>query len=266
MTRPAAAQAPRIVSEFDGELEFDAPGRPVRLGLIALATDLTIERDARRLLPQDDVALHVTRVPFANPTTPENLRAMAPKLADAAALLLPEIPLAAICYGCTSASVAIGDAEVARYIGQARPGVPVVTPILAAAQAFRALGAARISVLTPYLPETTAPMLDYFDAAGIAVARCSCLGLPDDRDMARLSARTILAAARDADTPEAEALFLSCTALPAVPLIAALEAELGKPVITSNQASFWAMLRLAGLPVPADFGRIHAFGEKVRHA
>lgn len=254
-----STKPPLVVSEFEGEVRFnttETTKAPVRFGLIALATDLTIERDARRLLPQEEAILHVTRVPFANPTTPENLRAMAPKLADAAALLVPDIPLSAICYGCTSASVAIGDAEVARAIGIARPGVPVITPISAAVQAFRALGTARIAVLTPYLAETTAPMLDYFDAAEITVTRCTCLGLADDRDMARLSDDTLLNAARAADTPDAEALFLSCTALPALPLIARLEAELGKPVITSNQASFWAMLRLTDLPMPMGYGRI----------
>jgi maleate isomerase len=79
-----------------------------RIGLILLATDLTTERDVARLIEPDEAGVHATRVAYANPTTPANLRAMAPRLGEAAALLAPGEPLAAICFGCTSASVVIG--------------------------------------------------------------------------------------------------------------------------------------------------------------
>lgn len=228
-----------------------------RLGLVALSTDMTIEGDARALLPTD-AALHVSRIRFANPTTPGNLLAMGPRLGAAADLLVPGQPLAAIGFGCTSASSLIGDETVAEAIGAVRPGVPVMTPTRAARQALEALGIRRIALLTPYLPETTAPMIAYFAAAGLEVVQAHCLGFADDRDMARVVPEAILAAAETADHPQAGALFLSCTALPALPLVDALEARLGKPVLCSNQALFWAMLSLAGLPMPRGFGRIFA--------
>ncbi len=146
-----------------------------RLGLIALATDLTFERDAARLLPPDEAALHVTRVAFENPTTPESLRAMAPRLTEAAGLLVPGLPLAAICYACTAASVAIGDEAVAAAVHAARPGVPVVTPISAALAAFEALGVARVALLTPYLARTAQPMVARFADAGMTVTRAVLL-------------------------------------------------------------------------------------------
>ncbi len=148
----------------------------MRLGLIALATDLTFERDAARVLPHDRVALHVTRIAFANPTTPENLRAMAPHLAEAASLIAPGTPLAAICFGCTSASALIGDVAVDAAIGTGRPGVPVVTPARAAARAFAALGVRRVALLTPYLEETACLVRDYFAAAGVEVVASRALG------------------------------------------------------------------------------------------
>lgn len=228
-----------------------------RIGLILLATDLTTERDVARLIGPDEAAIHATRVHYVNPTTPENLRGMAPRLTEAAALLAPGEPLSAIGYGCTSASVVIGEAEVARVIGAGRPGVPVVTPVGAAKAALRHLGAERIAVLTPYLPETTAPVAEDFAGAGFAVLGAHCLGLDDDRDMAKISGDAILDAARVADHPEAEALFVSCTALPALAEVARLEAALGKPVVTSNQAVIWALRRHAGLAGPvAGFGRL----------
>ena len=228
-----------------------------RLGLIALATDLTSERDFARLVPAERAAVHVARLAFENPTTPENLRKMGPRLTAAADLILPDEALAAVCYSCTAASVVIGDEAIADAIHAARPGVPVVTPTGAARLAFAALGIGRIAILTPYLIETSRPMADYFIAHGFEVSRLDCFGLEDDRQMARVHRNSIVEAACDIDSPLADGIFISCTALPALGAVAEIEARTGKPVVTSNQASIWAMLRHAGLAdAPAGFGQL----------
>jgi maleate isomerase len=228
-----------------------------RIGLILLSTDLTTERDFARVISPSEAGVHATRVAFVNPTTPETLRATAPRLGDATALIVPNIPLSAICFSCTAASVVIGEATVEAAIGAVRPGVPVVTPVGAARQALRAVGARRLAILTPYLPETTAPLVDHFAAADFDVVSAQCLGLDDDREMARIAEADIIEGARAADDPTAEALFISCTALPALGCVARIEAALGKPVVTSNQASAWALRRLAGLAGPvAGYGRL----------
>jgi maleate isomerase len=222
-----------------------------------LATDLTSERDMARLFDPAEAGLHATRVEYANPTTPEALLSMASRLGEAAALLVPEVPLAAICFSCTAASVVIGEAAVEAAIAAVRPGVPVVTPIGAARQALQAFGAGRIAILTPYLPETTAPVIEHFAASGFDVMAARCLGLDDARTMARIAEAEIVVAARAADHPAAEALFVSCTALPALGCIALIEAAIGKPVVTSNQATAWAMRRHAGLVRPVTgYGRL----------
>jgi maleate isomerase len=233
------------------------PSGPPRVGLIALSTDLTSERDAARLLPAAGISMHTTRVAFENPTTPESLRRMQPLLADAARLLLPDIPLAAIWYSCTAASAILGDAAVEGAIAEGRPVVPVVTPPAAAVRAFATLGARRIAVLTPYLPQTAEGLTRYFEARGVSVAGALSLGLEDDRDMARVSGASIREAALAADRPDAEALFISCTALPALAQIEAIEEGIGKPVVTSNQASLWALGDRAGHPVAVP-GRLAA--------
>jgi len=230
-----------------------------RLGLILLSTDLTTERDVARLIGPDEAGVHATRVAFVNPTTTENLRGIAPRLADAAALLVPGVPLAAITYACTAASVAIGEDAVAAAIAAGRPDVPVITPIGAGRRALTALGARRIAVLTPYLEETTGPIVDHLERHGLTVVRATSLGLADDRDMARVDAATIREAAAGADDPSAEALFISCTALPSLAVAGAIEAALHKPVVTSNQACIREMRRAAGLADPIEgFGRLLA--------
>lgn len=225
--------------------ELEPRSQTTRFGLIALATDLTSEGDFARTFPPG-TALHTTRVAYENPTTPENLRKMAPRLTAAAALLVPSQDLAAICYSCTAASATIGDEEVRRAIGEGRADVPVVTPTGAARKGLEALGARRIAMLTPYLEETSAPVADFFEANGFGVERLHCFGMEDDREMARVSPASLVSAALQLNGPDVDAIFISCTALPAIRAIAEIESQTGKPVVTSNQASAWMMLRLAG--------------------
>ena len=132
-------------------------------------------------------------------------------------------------------------------IHAARPGVPVVTPSGAALSAFSALNVQHISVLTPYLVETSLPMADYFRLHGLKIEKFRCLGLDDDRDMARVDPEMILRAALETDTAQTQAFFLSCTGLQGVDVIVELERQTGKPVVTSNQASAWALMNHAGL-------------------
>jgi maleate isomerase len=133
----------------------------------------------------------------------------------------------------------------------------VVTPTGAARLAFAALGIKRIAILTPYLIETSRPMVDYFTVHGFEVSRLDCFGLEDDRQMARVHRDSIIEAACDIDSPLVDGIFISCTALPALGAVGEIEARTGKPVVTSNQASIWALLRHAGLDdAPAGFGRL----------
>ncbi|MBB5505033.1 ectoine utilization protein EutA [Paraburkholderia atlantica] len=216
------------------------------IGLVILATDHTTEPDFAALVANERIGIYVNRVPYANPVTPDNLRAMQPSLTAGAALILPDETLDVVMYSCTSASVMIGDAQIERAIHAAKPSARVVTPTAAAVTALNTLGARRISVLTPYTAETSRPMAEYFAAQGFAIDRFSCLGLTDDREMARISHDDIVAFAREATARDSDALFISCTAVRAARIIARIEEATGKPVVSSNLATAWMCLRLCG--------------------
>ncbi|MER9653769.1 ectoine utilization protein EutA [Mesorhizobium sp. M0152] len=242
-----------------------APNRPPlderplerRVGLIILATDHTTEPDFRRMVASERIGVYVARIPYANPTTPQNLRKMQPALTSGATLILPDEPLDAICYSCTSASVVIGDAEIETAIQAAKPGVPVVTPPMAGVRGLNAFGVRRISILTPYTVETSRPMAAYFAERGFDVVSFTCLGFEDDREMARIAPAALVDLARQATHPEAEALFVSCTALRAALAVTGMEQAIGRPVVTSNQATAWNSLRLCGDDTARpEFGRL----------
>ena len=217
-----------------------------RIGLVILATDHTTEVDFQRMVASDRIGVYVNRIPYANPTTPENLLRMQPVLTEGASLILPGETLDAVMYSCTSASVVIGDARIEEAIRAAKPGVSVVTPTAAAVKGLRAIGASRISILTPYTVETSRPMADYFAGLGFTIDRFTCLGFDDDREMARIAPDEIVSLARDAIAPVSQALFISCTAVRAAQVAARIEAEIGRPVVSSNLATGWACLRLCG--------------------
>lgn len=230
---------------FNGRaLRFDARPIAKRIGLIVLATDHTPEVDFQRIAASERVGIHVTRIPYANPTTPENLRAMKPRLTEAAALILPGEELDAIAFCCTSASVVIGDDAVETAVRIAKPDAKVVTPSASVVRGLKALGATAISVLTPYTLETSEPMARYFERHGFVLDRFTCLGLTDDRDMARIELPTLVDLAVQATAPQSQALFVSCTSVRAASVAAAIEDRIGIPVITSNQATAWACLRI----------------------
>lgn len=231
-----------------------------RIGIIALATDHTTERDFAAICAPFDVGVYVNRIEYANPTTPENLRKTGPRLTLAAAEILPEETFDVMVFGCTAASVVLGDETVAGHIRKAKPGAAVVTPASAAFAAFETLKVRKVSVLTPYTPEVTEELARYFTANGLEVVSARCLGFTDDRQMARISRKSIIAAAEAAMSEEAEALFISCTALRAAACAEEIEQRIGKPVVTSNQATVWRSLRLAAIDAPVSgYGRLFGF-------
>jgi maleate isomerase len=89
-------------------------------------------------------------------------------------------------------------------------------------------------------------MAAYFAGHGFDIASFTCLGFEDDREMARIAPSALVDLAREATHAQAEALFVSCTALRSALAAADIEKAIGRPVVTSNQASAWNCLRLCG--------------------
>ena len=173
---------------------------------------------------------------------------MEARLAEAAGLILPGLPLDVVGFGCTSASMVIGEQRVFELIRSVRPEIACTTPITAAFAAFRALKMRRIALLTPYRDDINRFMRGYIEARGVAVPVMGSFNEEDDRRAARIDAASIRdAALRLGGSPEVDGVFVSCTSLRLVDAVAAIEAELKKPVTSSNHALAWHCLRLAGI-------------------
>mgnify|MGYP001292108493 CR=1 FL=1 len=218
-----------------------------RVGVISLATDFNIEQDLRRIYP-DGVEMFTSRVRNFNPLTIENLQTMAPGISAVADAILPGTELDVIIYACTSGTVAIGSERVAELIHAARPGVLVTNPVTAAFAAFARLQARRISVLTPYTEAVNEDIARVFSGSGCEVLNIAGFGFEDDTAMTFISPQDIEEAAVEICHPDADLLFISCTALRSAQVVERIEQRLGKPVITSNQVLAWHSLHLMQYP------------------
>ncbi len=221
-------------------------GDGVRIGLIVLSTDESLENEARTILAGRPVSLLHARIPAEADVTPETLAMMAEQM-TATAERLPQ-GLDVIGYGCTSASTIIGPDRVKALIQKAHPGLKVSTPITAVTAALKALGVAKLGYGSPYVQSVTAPMRAYLAAEGIETVAEASFDQADDFTVARItegSTRNMLNSL--AETEAVEGFFTSCTNLRTFGIIDAVEAETGRPVVSSNQALLWHMLQLAGV-------------------
>lgn len=224
-------------------------GARAALGLIVLQADETVEPELRWLLGLEGVALYHSRVPSGAEVTPESLAAMRAEIPAATRLLPPTAALDVIGYACTSGATIIGEAAVAAAIRSVRPEVAVSDPLTAAKAACRALGVARLGFVTPYVAAVSAAMRRKLEEAGLEIAAFASFEESEEAVVARIAPASVLdALLRVGAAPDCEAVFAACTNLRASGVIAEAEARLGKPVVTSNQALAWHMLRLAGLP------------------
>jgi maleate isomerase len=207
-----------------------------------------MEHEFRFLIRQPGVAFYEARLFNDNDITPDTLRAIGARIGPAADLILPGVDLDVVAFGCTSATMTLGEAAVFAEIRRVRPGVASTTPVTAALAAFQAFGARRIGLLTPYAPEINRSFAKYFGERGLDIAAVATFDRRDDRDAARISVASIEdAAGRLAATSAVDAIFVSCTSLRVAEAVERMERRDGVPVTSSNHAMAWHCLRLAGV-------------------
>jgi len=204
-----------------------------------------MERDLWRHSPPR-LTYHSTRVPLSE-TTPDGIRKMNEALPAAAALLAATGPDLCL-YGCTSGSFIEGREGLARIVSQMAAIVecPVVATMAAVVDALEALGIRRVALATPYLDEVNALEAEFLESSGFQVVAVRGLGL-SGKAIREVEPAAVAALVQAVDVPAAEGVFVSCTDLRALDVLEESERALRKPVISSNQASLWAVLRHAGV-------------------
>lgn len=238
---------------------LDYYGWRARLGLVYMASSTVMEPEFAAMAPQG-VSFHTSRLHLPEASV-EGLTAMME--ADDTERCVAELaraPLHAIVFGGTSATFLKGlgyDHSIIERMQTRSRGIPVTTTSTASLQALEALGASSISLVTPYIEEVTERAERFFSDNGLKVLSAQGMGIRGDHDIGAVSTERVYDFTRQSVLKEADAVFISCTNLRTIGAIAALEEDLRKPVVTAVQASFWGVLRLAGINAPVTgFGKL----------
>lgn len=231
-------------------------GWKARIGLIVPSTNTINEPEFWRLAPPG-ITIHTSRVLLLGQTTQESYQRMGDAV-DRAAEELATAEVDIVAYGCTSGSILCPLPELLERM-RARTGTPAIATAGSVVAALRAFGIERLALGTPYLDFVTQAEKKFLEDYGFRVTSVHGLELghtqAERRTINRVPPQALFQLARRIDRPEAQAIFISCTALASLDVIAELEREFGKPVIISNLASFWSCLRMLGLRTP-----IHGYG------
>ena len=223
-------------------------GSRARIGLVVLATDYTIEHEMRMLVNLPGVDIYHARIANSPNISPDSLRAMEPLITATAELILPGDTLDVLAYACTSASIVLGTSTVAKNLNAAKPEAKTTNPAFAAFEAFAALGAKRIAVLTPYSKNVNAMVQNSLEDVGFDVPVFGSFNEPHDPTVAAIDSQSLKTGiTRITEGQDVDAIFISCTSVRIVADVAAIETELDIPVTSSNHALAWHCLRLAGI-------------------
>jgi maleate isomerase len=244
-----------------------------RIGVVVPVSNSNLEQDMFLLKPKD-VSVHFARAGGydldATPDSDQMRRFALASLDDTIAALAAVKP-DVILYGCTSATLAHGpafDAQFSEAIRQ-RAGVPAVMAAAALVEALEYLQVWRIAFSSPYVEALNREAIAFLAECGVTTVSQAYVGADlGNYGQGALTPEDVYDLGRRADHPDAEALVLSCTDMRAVEAIESLERDLGKPVITSNQAMMFCAATRLGLEMSSipSFGRLLASEEKSRMA
>lgn len=226
----------------------DYYGWRAKIGLIYPAEGLVMEPEFAAMAP-DGVSIHTARVDLLN-TTIEGLSAMMDdkRIEDAARMLGQRTPTNVVTFGGTSATFMRGigyDRDVIKRMEAVMTNVPASTTSTAALRALKAVGAKKVSFVGPYIDEITRRGGMFFAENGFEVTGAHGMGVSDNLELNDIPLERTYAYTKSVVEPEADAVFISCTGIRTIGAIAALEADLGRPVVSAIQATFWDALCLA---------------------
>ena len=225
-------------------------------GILVPSTNTTCEIEFCRL--PADLQVHTARLGKGGNTP------FSPSLdADVAyqSKLLGDARVEVIALAQTSASLFADDydAVTVKRMTEAS-GVPALTSAQAIGRALRALGTLRIAMATPYSQDAIERAKHYYQTKyGMTVVAAESLGATDSYTIGKMDPGTAQAAFSRIDAPDIDALVLPGGNFPTKDSIVPWEQQFGKPVITTNQAALWAVLRAMGISKPLpNWGRLLA--------
>lgn len=237
-------------------------GWRARIGLVLPSKNTVMEADLNRIVPEG-LSIHTSRMRIHEEEVGqiEAMRLMNEQIPDVVSLVADAQP-DVIIYGCTSGSFFGGlgyDKKLVKIIEDA-VGMPAVTTTTACVEALEALGLKTLVVATPYIKAVNDRLHKFLTDSGFKVADLKGLEQVDVFMHGRNLMCDSISLVGDMlkRQPKVDGVFISCTNFSgAINAIDKIEKDYALPVVTANQASAWAALRIAGInDVIQNFGKL----------
>ena len=259
--RPKArAVAPeKIAGKVMKAVQFYSPyGYRARIGVIIPGVNVNLEPEFYRVAPKG-VSVHTARMLLLGKATQESYLKMEQDT-ERAAQELATAEVDVVAWACTSGGVLLQPRKIEERICQIA-GCPAISTLTSAIAALNVLGVKRVALGTPYVSFINESEIKSLDDAGFKVVSMYGLEMGENqeerRGIARVPPQSLHRFASHIDRDDADAIFISCTNIAGIEEIAQVEAERGKPVITSNSVTIWHSLRTAGINDKIEgFGRL----------
>ena len=251
---------------------YEVPyGYRAKVGLVVVGPNLNPTPEITRMLP-DYVQIRETRIHMEPVVNIEECSKLSEPLGAAAAVLAEGLssPLlgnrSAIAFACTAGSlvggpgwdkneIAMMQNATARFpcslalpaLKSGSRGIPCTTTATAAEEAMRFMGFKKIVITGPYIDELNERFRLFYEDSGFEVLKVTGLGIEDLYEMGATKPSEAYRAAMAAVVPEADGIFITCTNFRCSDVIEEIEHDSGKPVVTSNQATAWHLMKLLGI-------------------
>jgi maleate isomerase len=249
-------------------LKPDGSGWRARIGVLTPEDDTVPESEFWTMAP-DGVSVHAARISLVNLETYSD-----PPGPDNAVYQLAKLPLHNIVFAFTTTSYLLGakgEQALKARLEKRSKGIPVILPTSAAAEAFRVLAVKRIALFHPpwFTDDVVKKGVAYFRGQGFEVVYASHMApareVPHPNLGSEVTPAELYEFIRKHTPGTAEGVFIAGNGFRAIGVIAALEEDLGRPVLTGNQVSFWYALRLEGVRAQVDdYGRVFRTNTKTK--
>ena len=226
-------------------------GQNGRIGLLVPSVNTVVEPEFNRMIP-DGINVYAARMRNTRSDV-EDSKAMLQHV-ERAADELGSAHADVIAFACTASSFVTGvEGEIELRDRIERAGeAKAVTTSGSVAGALGTLGVRRVAVATPYPDELNVLEKQFLEDEGIEVLTIAGMDIVDAFSIGKVTPQETYDFARRVWQADADGMFISCTNLRTIDVLAQLEAELSVPVISSNLATCWGCLRALGHHNPID--------------
>ena len=229
-----------------------------KVGIVVPHTGSAPEHEFHKYLPEG-MTIFTTRVLFEK-VDPKGLDEMSRRVLDSAKLL-GSAGMDIIVFPCTTGSLIRGygyDQQLIQEIKEVSGAKKAMTTSAAMVRALKAVNAKKVIVTTPYSDEVNAIEKKFMEDNGFEILDIKGLGYTDPLCMPRVTPDMMYNLTKQVleQHPEADTVFVSCTGLGIIDAVPMMEQDFGRPVITSNQATWWATLRELGIKDDLGLGQL----------